>query len=720
MPRGRELGLAGLATLTVLGLLLAGWLQPLERPVADLLLRLPRPSGAAAPAPIATVLIDDEALRSFGALPWPRQQIAELVDRAYASGARAVVLDLLLAEPTEEAGDAALARAIAEGPTVLGAALGADGNWVLPLERFGGLRRAAHVHAELASDGVVRAVSASKQAGGLALPPLAVAAARAVGWGGPLAPGEMLRPGFERPPATIPSIGATSLLKGEIEEGWATGRVVFIGVSAAGAGDQFLLPVGPRDRPVPGVLMHAAVASSLLSGDLLRSPRPAVAVALILLVAVAVQVARTAAGRLTLSLPATTVVVLLAMAVLALWVGRVQLPLVALTVAAGASTILRETAESRDAQRETATILASLLARQEGGGPATLPHGVQGRLRLVRRLQDELARDRDLRRRLLEGLEEGVVLWDEEGRTLLGNAAAARLWAGSPTLAEITATAGGEVGARVEPVVLDRQGRFLSVEVREVQGGWLGLLRDVSAERELARRRREMQRLVSHELKTPLASISGFGAMLERYALSGEELHRVAGLIRGEADRLGDMVRTYLELERLGAGQLEAERTVVDLGKLVKGRCAVLGPLATERGQRLELGAIEPVLVYGAPELLERVVDNLLGNALKYSPEGRTVEVSVSSAPEARLEVSDQGPGIPAESLPHLFERFYRVPGTAARGSGLGLAVVKEVVDWHGGSITVRSEEGRGSTFEVRFPPPPEGRQVDATADSPS
>ena len=335
----------------------------------------------------------------------------------------------------------------------------------------------------------------------------------------------------------------------------------------------------------------------------------------------------------------------------------------------------------------------------------------------MRRLQEELARDRDLRRRLLEGLEEGVVLWDGEGRPLLGNAATTRLWGGTPDLHQVAAAAGVQPAALDQTVDLERDGRFLRVEVRPVQGGRLGLIRDVSATRELERRRRETQRLVSHELKTPLASIAGFGSMLQRYTLSEEELHRVAGLIQGEADRLGDMVRTYLDLERLGAGQLETERTLVDLVQVAQVRCEVLVPLAAERGQQIRFEGSDPALVEGSTELLERVVDNLLGNALKYSPDGSTVEVSVLDRPAPTLEVRDRGPGIPADALPHLFERFYRVPGTPARGSGLGLAVVKEVVDWHGGSLTVTSEEGRGSAFVVRFPPASQRRQVDATTD---
>jgi signal transduction histidine kinase len=211
-----------------------------------------------------------------------------------------------------------------------------------------------------------------------------------------------------------------------------------------------------------------------------------------------------------------------------------------------------------------------------------------------------------------------------------------------------------------------------------------------------------MQRLVSHELRTPLASIGGLAGTLERYRMSEQELRRVAALIRRESDRLRDMVTDFLELERLGAG---AHRTLVDLRRLVRDRLEVLAPMAAERDQRLDLGADSPALVEGDPDLLGRVVDNLVANAITYSDAGTAIRLEITAGPDAvQLEVADEGPGIPAEALPRLFERFFRVPGTEPPGSGLGLALVHEVVGWHGGCIDVRSEPGTGTTFTVRLP----------------
>jgi signal transduction histidine kinase len=243
--------------------------------------------------------------------------------------------------------------------------------------------------------------------------------------------------------------------------------------------------------------------------------------------------------------------------------------------------------------------------------------------------------------------------------------------------------------------------------VEPLPSGSLGLVRDITDRVALERRRREMQRLVSHELKTPLASISGFGEMLATYQLSPEELRRVAGLIRGESDRLGEMVRSFLDLERMSAGAWDDEIERLDLSRLVAQRCELHARAADAAGQRLELRAQPDVAVRGVERLLAQLVDNLVGNALKYSPSGSEIVVEVAARPPggAEMSVADTGPGIPAEAVPRLFERFYRVPGTPREGSGLGLAVVKEVADWHRANVSVDTAPDRGTTIMVAFEP---------------
>lgn len=701
----RSMTVAALAALGVWSLWALGMLDIVERPVGDVMLRLPRP-GVEAEGPFVAVLIDDPSVEGLGPLPWPRSVLAFMVDAIRAQGARAVVVDLLLTDRGPPAEDAALAAALDRGPTALAAVLAPHAGWILPDQRFGGPVRAAHAHAEVASDGVVRSIATSKQSGGLALPALSIAAARLAGWSGSIPVGEAVRPDFRQPPDAITAVSARQILNGVEEPHRFDGRVVFVGLTASGAGDQFVVPVGPRDRPAPGVLVHASAASSILRGGLLTVPSGWLVLSIMWAAVLAVQWLRSRTGRLAILRLAGIAGLLAASTVAALWWADVQLPLVSLLLVVAVSAVGREALESVEAQREAGKVLASLLDSESTTPGAELPIAVAGRLQLARRLQRQIARDSELRNALLDGLREGVVLWDGDGRVLLANDAAGRLWGTAPTRLEVT-TALGEVGGATAEVKgeVEVDGHNLEVEVRSIDAGTLGLLRDVTAARELERSRREVQRMVSHELKTPLSSISGFGSMIERYELSREEQLRVAGLIRGEADRLGDMVRSFLDLERLGAGRWEGAQGPVDLAALARRRCDFLRPGAEQGRHPVTVSTSGSCAVIGSEDLLTRLIDNLVGNATRHTPEGTEVRVTVETfGATVELAVADDGPGIDPAALPRLFDRFFRGPGGGPGGSGLGLALVREIATWHGATVAVDSEVGRGSTFTVRFP----------------
>jgi signal transduction histidine kinase len=695
---------ATIAGLLVWAIWAVGAMAMLERPVGDLVLRLPRPI-AVQPAPVAAVVIDESSLARVGPLPWRRSVLAALIQLIRSRGARTVVVDILLADETRPEEDDALAAALAGGPAVLAAVLAPHAGWILPLEQFGGVTETAHAHAEVGPDGVVRSMAATKQARGASMPALSIAAARHAGWSGAVPVGRMLHPDFRQPPDSIPAVSAGTVLDGSLDPRAFEDLVVFVGMTASGTGDQFVIPVGPRDRPTPGVLVHASATASIFRGGLLRSPTAPTVLVLMLAVSLVTQLIRSIAGRLAVGRLAALSALLAAAAVLTLWWIDTQLPLASLLLVLWVSAAGREAMESIETQREAGAVLASLLETGPEGVHRHTPAGASERLRLARALQQQVARDAALRAVLLEGLREGVVLWDSSGRALVANDAIHKMWGTVPTLGEVAAMTGDSSadGSEVSGE-FEREGRVFEIEIRPVAAGTLGLLRDVTAARQLERNRREVQRMVSHELKTPLSSISGFGAMIERYELSRPEQLRVAGLIRGEADRLGDMVRSFLDLERLGSGRWEADRVEVDLGELAARRCELLKTNAAQSGHRM-IGTTNSMPVLGAEDLLTRLIDNLIGNALTHTPAGTEVRVTAAANDRAaELTVSDDGPGIDPAVLSRLFDRFVRGPGTSAGGSGLGLALVREIATWHGATVTVETQPGQGSTFTVRFP----------------
>ena len=214
-------------------------------------------------------------------------------------------------------------------------------------------------------------------------------------------------------------------------------------------------------------------------------------------------------------------------------------------------------------------------------------------------------------------------------------------------------------------------------------------------------RSQEDRALLAHELKTPVASMRNLTQLLADFDLSEAERRRVAVLLQSEAGKLESMVQALFDLERLPQRDFRTTSRVTDLGELVKARVDFLRASAD---RALQTSIAPNVLVRADGMLIERVIDNLVGNALKYTDEA--VEVTVRGAgAEAWLEVSDRGPGVDDAERERIFQRFFR--GAAARGTeglGLGLSFVAEVARWHGGKVSVEHAREGGSRFRVTLP----------------
>ncbi len=212
----------------------------------------------------------------------------------------------------------------------------------------------------------------------------------------------------------------------------------------------------------------------------------------------------------------------------------------------------------------------------------------------------------------------------------------------------------------------------------------------------------------SHELRTPLTVLRGeLEGLLREPGFNADQRDRLGSLLE-EIQRLSHIVERLLTLSRLDAGEAQVEWVTFDLGELVSSVADQLNLLAKDKGITLTCAAASRVHVRGDRTRFKQVVVNLLDNALKYTPEQGRITLTVSARPnEAWLEVADDGVGIPASALPHVFDRFYRVDPARAPadgGAGLGLAIVKSICSAHGGHIQVQSQPGGGSRFLVRLP----------------
>jgi signal transduction histidine kinase len=210
----------------------------------------------------------------------------------------------------------------------------------------------------------------------------------------------------------------------------------------------------------------------------------------------------------------------------------------------------------------------------------------------------------------------------------------------------------------------------------------------------------------SHELRTPLTALQGFGELLATREFPPAEVRRLAGVIRGEAQRLARIVADLLDLARLERGLSPALRRVpVRAAPAVRAAVEVFGGARRHR-LRVECDAGLP-LVDADPDALDRILKNLVSNAIKYSPAGGDVVVSARAVESGvELSVLDAGPGIAAEALPRVFEPYFRAPGTAADvpGTGIGLSVVKSLVEAHGGTVHLASAPGAGTRASVILP----------------
>jgi PAS domain S-box-containing protein len=269
----------------------------------------------------------------------------------------------------------------------------------------------------------------------------------------------------------------------------------------------------------------------------------------------------------------------------------------------------------------------------------------------------------------------------------------------------------------VETVSRRKDGSLVPVEVTAAMlldddGAPFGAVlayRDITQRKEVERMKTEFVALVSHELRTPLTAIRGFAETIFDYwdEITPEQRRHYLGIVLEESKRLSTMVTDFLDITRLEAGGIEMARAEVDLAALLQRVAQLFKEHPSHPRFVLSVGA-GAERVNGDPEQLYRLLVNLVGNAVKYTPEGGAVALASEADGDAVvLSVCDSGPGIAAADREKLFKKFFRASDAVALktpGTGLGLAICKGIADAHGGRIWAESEPGRGATFKVSLP----------------
>jgi len=342
----------------------------------------------------------------------------------------------------------------------------------------------------------------------------------------------------------------------------------------------------------------------------------------------------------------------------------------------------------------------------------------------------ENARDRARNEAILSAMEDGVLGVDHKGVVLLANQALRKhLELRDPVGRHyLEAIRQREVGEVVEQVLQTGARRAVEVELRQLrrvfqitgvpfpgnEGAPPGVVltfHDATERQRLERVRRDFVANASHELRTPLTSIRGFVEALEDGAVSEPETApRFLGKIRTHADRMAALVDDLLELSRLESGERPPRYEEVLPSEVVEDVVASFSRLAQGRDIQLVRGDDPAPAVVTDADRIRRILENLVENAVKYTGSGGRVEVASRRGLDggALFEVKDNGPGIGAEHLSRIFERFYRVDKARSRelgGTGLGLAIVRHLAEGMGAAVSVESALGKGTTFRVAVPP---------------
>ena len=283
---------------------------------------------------------------------------------------------------------------------------------------------------------------------------------------------------------------------------------------------------------------------------------------------------------------------------------------------------------------------------------------------------------------------------------------ALRAWRDITTIGELNREL-SDLNANLEQRVADRTRKLeesTEALARSKQRAETALSRETEAKRQL----RQFLSMVSHEFRTPLAIIDSSAQML-RIRTEKSDPPSVARVdtIRGGVQRLLGLIDTCLADEQLDSGRIVLHEKAFDLAPMLDVAVAHHRVAAPSHSYRTEMEA--PLTIWGDPGMVGLVINNLLGNAIKYSPEGSTVQVVARhEGGDIALSVIDQGIGIPRDDLASIFERFHRAANASGiPGSGIGLHMVRQIVEMHGGGVSVQSEVGHGSCFTVRLRPAP-------------
>jgi CHASE2 domain-containing sensor protein/signal transduction histidine kinase len=747
-PAGRLLSWLLLTIVSSLVMVVFAVLPPqrLDNVLYDVLARA---NGRPADASILIVDIDDRSLAQLGAWPWSRETHARMVDRLTEDGARTIVYDVLFSEAGDPARDQALGEAISRSGRVYLPQFLADAGADAPPRVVGpipviaqGAAGVGLAHVRFDDDGVVRRMAPFEINGASLTPDLVTVVHRATR---PVGAHDVTR-GFDQtllipfagPPSIYRHVSFASVLDGETPPALIAGRTVFVGLTAPGLGPAFPTPVTPDAASMTGVQLQASILDGLRNGLMVKPAGPwsraAFTLTLLWLLMVGFLVLPPR-GNLVLTIGLCLVG--LAYSAAMFWLGQIWLSPIATVLGLQIIALVWSWGQLGRVN----DLLSGELARVRGivrgrrGARVDFENDVVARQ--ASNLGEAITQMDDLRRfsaDALFGLPDATLVADARGRVIAANAAAQTLF--KPSQIQLTGSSLADLinaleplghrfeldwppnphpsaPERLEPIDLHLpDGRAFQLQTafrRDATGapaGWIVRLADISILTAAMRQREQALQLLTHDMRSPQTSI------LALLATTPNVPPDLSERIAAYAKRTLALADGFVQLARAEVTPVQLEP--VDLADITVEAIDEVWPQSLQRKIRIEqVGDDAPLTVLGDRGVLARTLVNLLGNAVKYSPEGSTITVSLSEQPSANgpianVAITDQGPGFSREEAATAFKPFQRFerPGQdfAVNGVGLGLAFVQAAVARHGGEVSCRSAPGVGAEFTVRLP----------------
>lgn len=768
-PRTRWLEWSLLSAALLACVVALGCTRSLEHIDLALTDQLARLSQQTTSPDIVIVAIDDKSLKEIGRWPWRRAFHAAVLDRVTSAGPLAVGLDLIMVEPGRDqtVDDALLGEAIARSGKVVLPLMLLDNAGTGQLTRTDpapALASAAaavgHVHLEIDPDGIVRSTFLREGDGSHWWDHFALALLRVGGFKLPeVLPGERapapkspdawqrdhwMQIPFAGPPGSFTRVSYVDVLKGKVPPEQLAGKYVLLGATAAGMGDAYATPRSGESELMPGVEIAANVMNALLLDRRLERANAwqnalfgavPVALALLAVLLLAPTASLLASGLLLIAI--------LVAAALAPSVAGLQFAPTAALLGVLLAYPLWVWRRLRAAMDYLLEEFQRMETRREL--PTMLPAARSGDLldRHINALQDASEQLRNLHRfvsETLNSLPDATLIADASGQVLVANEAAYQYFI-RQKVARLRGYPLGELlqGVRrtgtqlpvFEAVRLHQETEPWGAEARDAAGrdllvrfvpcfntdgqtnSWIASLVDITAIREAERQRDVALRFISHDMRSPQASIL---ALLEVQRLTpGQPMQPdTLGRIERYARRTMDLAEEFVQLARAESSAYRMD--TVNLVDLLDEAVDEVWPQAQALGVAIQVQRPDtPSLCEADRGLLTRAIANLIGNAVKYGG-GKKTEVQCAVQPVSggwRLAITDQGPGMTPQQQERLFQQFARLnpEHSATRGVGLGLVFVRTVVERHGGRIEIASAPGRGTTFHFTLaasaPQPP-------------